>query len=741
MRYHRPLAVLTAGALGASCLALGPVAAAVAVAPVGLAGIQLSEIESNGGEPGDWIELFNAGSSPVDLSGAVLRDSDDSHSFAIPAGTVVAPGAYVVFDEVQKSGAGHFDFGLGKDDRVRLFDAAGALVEEVTWSQHAATTLGRTADGDWRDTSGPTKGAPNTFADPATPESALRLSEVDSQPADWVELVNTGTEALDISGFELRDNSDDHSWKFPAGSTIAAGAYLVVDETSHGVIGAGTGLFPEAIGIGSADQIRLFDPAGVLLDDTGAWTAHATLDGDAAKATLARCELGTGPFVLAYPTPGAANQCVTGDDGGTEQPPLETAAWPGSPDATAIDTAPMFLEDSSGLDTQETADGTFLWAVDNGEGRFWKLRVAADGSATFAPGWETGKRARFQKDAEQPRAAGPDTEGITVADDGFVYLASERDNSAKGVNFNVVLQLDPEASGPDVVATTEWDLTALLPQVSANLGIEAVEWVADADLAGKLVDANTGTAYDPARYPLHGGGLFFVAVEDGGQVFAFALNTDGTAQRIAEVQPGLPGVMALDWDTVRGGLWAVCDDGCDGASAFLTLNGTETPDVAHFARPANLPNTNNEGFATAPASLASAGSRPAWWFTDGVTTRALHVGALSAPETVPPTDGTETPGTETPGTETPGTETPGTQTPGTETPGTQTPGTQTPVAAPKAADARAAGTLAKTGGDPAGFALLAAAVLGVVGTGALAFGGRRSARGHARTRVLPVVGD
>ena len=161
MSSHRPLAVLAAGALGASCLALGPVAAAVAVAPVvspSIAGIQLTEIESNGGEPGDWIELLNAGAAPVDLSGAVISDSDDSHVYAVPAGTIVAPGAYLVLDELAKSGTGHFDFGLGKDDRVRVFDAAGTLVDEVSWTQHATTTRGRPSGADWRGHPRPTHG-------------------------------------------------------------------------------------------------------------------------------------------------------------------------------------------------------------------------------------------------------------------------------------------------------------------------------------------------------------------------------------------------------------------------------------------------------------------------------------------------------------------------------------------------------------------------------------------------------
>ena len=167
-------------------------------------------------------------------------------------------------------------------------------------------------------------------------------------------------------------------------------------------------------------------------------------------------------------------------------------------------------------------------------------------------------------------------------------------------------------------------------------------------LTGTLFDQNTNATYDPANYAGHGNGLFFVAVEDGGGVFAFALRADGTKTLIAEIDAGLPGVMALDYDTVLDVLWAVCDDGCAGTSAQIALNGSATPAIAHFARPATLPNVNNEGFATAPAALstpapaaagmstralavpAAAGERAAWWFADGINPGALHTGTLPA---------------------------------------------------------------------------------------------------------------
>lgn len=52
--------------------------------------------------------------------------------------------------------------------------------------------------------------APGSTSPAPSSTSTLVLNEINSSPDDWVELMNTGSEALDLSGFELRDNSDDH---------------------------------------------------------------------------------------------------------------------------------------------------------------------------------------------------------------------------------------------------------------------------------------------------------------------------------------------------------------------------------------------------------------------------------------------------------------------------------------------------------------------------------------------------
>jgi len=95
-------------------------------------------------DPGDWVELHNAYEVPVDVSGWVLRDSEEGHAFVIPEGTVMEPGAFLVlcadkttfsakFPQVVNA-LGNLNFSLGNSgDRVRLFNTRKELVDEVEY--------------------------------------------------------------------------------------------------------------------------------------------------------------------------------------------------------------------------------------------------------------------------------------------------------------------------------------------------------------------------------------------------------------------------------------------------------------------------------------------------------------------------------------------------------------------------------------------------------------------------------
>ena len=132
--------------------------------------IVLNEIESNG-DTTDWVEIYNKGTLPVDISGWYITDDDTSRlsknkTTPLPEGTMLNPGEYLVFEQNTD-----FTFGLGAPDEVNLFDATGTLVEKYSWSSHAQGVYARVPDGtgNFIDTAVSTKGAANHTADIVKP--------------------------------------------------------------------------------------------------------------------------------------------------------------------------------------------------------------------------------------------------------------------------------------------------------------------------------------------------------------------------------------------------------------------------------------------------------------------------------------------------------------------------------------------------------------------------------------------
>lgn len=556
-----------------------------------------NEVESNG-DATDWFELLNTSPDPIDLSGYSFLDNDDSKTpFVFPAGTVLAPGAYLAVDN---DGAPNgFDFGLGGADSVRLFDTTGALVTSFTWTEHATSTYGRCPDGigEFTTTLVGTKGGPNACGSP------IVVNEVESNGdvTDWVELYNPTGATASVAGFTISDDDDTHVFVIPSGTTIDPLGHLVIDTLDFG--------------LGGADSVRLFDVAGDLVDSY-TWTSHAA-------TTYGRCPDGSGEFETTLePTKGGQNRCA----GVTFFGP-----WPGSPDVHVTDDAATFSGDMSGLayEASGTSAPGVVWAVENGNGLLYRM-IRTGSTWTPDTGWETGKVLSY------PGGTGTvDAEGVTLAagDGSAVFVGAERDNTASSTSRNSVLLFDTTGVGGTIAATTEWDLTADLPVTGANAGIEAMAWVPDTFLvANGFVDETTGLAYVPADHPGHGDGLFFVGLEATGGVYAYALNDDGTFARIATIDSGFPSVMALEFDSELGDLWAVCDDGCQGRSSILRIDGGAFTVAESFERPTAMPNINNEGFTITPLVECVAGVRPVLWTDDSDTDgHSFREGTITCP--------------------------------------------------------------------------------------------------------------
>lgn len=138
---------------------------------------------------------------------------------------------------------------------------------------------------------------------PVPGESDVVVNEIKSNPnPDFVELFNTGPGAVDLSGWKIIDNGAiGDAFVLPAGTTIAAGGYLVIEGDGSPV----STPLKLTFGIGNGDSVVLYTPCDVQVD---------RYDFGSHVSTASRCPDGTGAFVVetdgSNETKGAANACA-----------------------------------------------------------------------------------------------------------------------------------------------------------------------------------------------------------------------------------------------------------------------------------------------------------------------------------------------------------------------------------------------------------------------------------------------
>ena len=299
----------------ASSCASGHSAGRLACVAGGLgSGLILNEVLNNpiDEQTGEFIELSNLGSVPVDLAGLWISDGDQTEPLVTWSGgtTVLAAGARALIIDSGYAGnftipAGtvvmtttdnHLGNGLSVSDPISVLEIDGASVIDTWWApfnpgngtsvEKVAGPVGDLA-GNWQPctcANGASPGLPNcvSSATASSGSTSLVLSEVMANPlnegtGEYVEVFNDGTTSLDLAGLVL-DDGDGYDVIVPrvGTSVVPAGAYAVVvdaDYAAQYTIPAGVTVVTVnsatlGSGLATNDSVTLYEADGYTVIDS-----------------------------------------------------------------------------------------------------------------------------------------------------------------------------------------------------------------------------------------------------------------------------------------------------------------------------------------------------------------------------------------------------------------------------------------------------------------------------------------
>ncbi|MDA0990251.1 MAG: lamin tail domain-containing protein [Verrucomicrobia bacterium] len=183
----------------------------------------------------DFVELFNPGTSAVDLGGCQITDNQATNIYTFSPGTMLLPRAYLVRTQTELG----FSFSSHGDDVVLIDPAENRVIDVVRFgATQNGVSQGRTPDG--------SPGRLQALQDksPGSTNGAARVHQIvineimyhpiTEDPNDeYIELHNAGTNAVDLSAWRLVDGVD---FIIPNGTLLAPGGYLVIAENAARLI-------------------------------------------------------------------------------------------------------------------------------------------------------------------------------------------------------------------------------------------------------------------------------------------------------------------------------------------------------------------------------------------------------------------------------------------------------------------------------------------------------------------------
>ncbi len=185
---------------------------------------------------GEWFEVHNPGTEPVDMNGYTIKDDDHDH-FVVDGTVVVPAGGYALFGaSATANGSVALDFAYGDgmrlyndSDELVIADRDGVQVDRVRWDDgrtfpdpngasmsladpNADNALGEnwcTATTAWAVGDQGTPGLPTWCSRPG--EQPIVITEIMFDPelpksernSEWFEIANLGEQAVDLSGWTI----------------------------------------------------------------------------------------------------------------------------------------------------------------------------------------------------------------------------------------------------------------------------------------------------------------------------------------------------------------------------------------------------------------------------------------------------------------------------------------------------------------------------------------------------------
>ena len=354
-----------------------------------------SGLRDEDGELQDWIELYNAGSQRIQLGDYALSDNETKLTkWFFPAGAYIDPGQYyIVFcsgkDRTgETTGYPHTNFSLSAEgETVTLSNALGQLVDRVVFDNLPVDcSYGRNdATGSWHTENGQARAdeylrALNTtkvYLSEVMSSNDNVVAAAGSANKDWVEIWNSGNDAIDLSGWGLSDNINwPRKWQFPEGTLIWPGQYkIVMLDGNNSVDTSGTLHTSFKLQRAGGETLTLSTSDGRILD-------KLVLPEIPTDYSYGRTWGMGGFFYFDAPSPGAENK--TGFRGFTEAPVFAQAGGLYQENVTVSISVP------AGARVYYTLDGSVPTVS---EGTLYTKPFTLTGStAVRARAFETGKQ-------------------------------------------------------------------------------------------------------------------------------------------------------------------------------------------------------------------------------------------------------------------------------------------------------------------------------------------------------------